>query len=169
MPHSSICKLRACSYTANLLGLQTPSLGGRATGLPCVARPKAGQSILAILTRFGVDERMQYNSKRKAWATVQLRFEHTIKGELPPKLYWLRSGRGQLTIPQIDGSYRDQPHYLCQQLSWVYTTALHSFRQKAWAWDGLMKATWKGLFIFRVSKWTVWDQITGFKWLNKNK
>lgn len=157
-----------CSNTTILPGWQTPSLGGRATGLPRVARAKEGQRSLTILTRLGVDQRMRCNLKTKRWATGQLRSEHTSKGELPPRAVLAQKCKGTVCHPS-DGnsSFRAQPHYSCQQLGWVYTTALHCFGWKAW--DGLMKATSKGLFMFRVSHCTVWDEITGVKWLNINK
>lgn len=161
-PRSKVCKLRARSSTMILPGLQTPSLGGRATGLPCAARAKEGQRILTILTRAGVDQRTRCNLKTKGWATGQLRFEHTIEGEVPPRAVLAQKWEGTARRPS-GSSYRAQPHYSCQQLSWVYTTALHFFGWKAWAWDRLMKATWKRLFMFRVSYCTGWDQITRFK------
>lgn len=130
-PRSSVCKLRVCSNTTILPGLQTPSLGGRATGLPCVARSKEGQRILTILTRFGVDQRTQCNLKTKGWAAGQPRFGHTIKGELPPRAVLAQKWEGTACCPSVRQP-QAQPHYSCQQLSWVYTTALH-FGWKAWA------------------------------------
>lgn len=80
-------------------GLQTPSLGGRATGLPCVARAKEGQRIVTIFTRFGIDLRTQCNLKTKGCVTEQLRFEHTIEGEWPPRAVLAQKREGSASHP----------------------------------------------------------------------